>query len=258
VSFLHLSLNKTIYYELIDGNLNNPYLIFLHEGLGCAAMWKDFPKRLCQKTKCPGLVYDRSGYGQSSPLDSVRTIHYIHDYALNELPRVITSIIPDRPYILIGHSDGGSISLIFGAERSPLLRGIITEAAHVFVEPETIEGIRVADDAFARGKFGGLYAYHGKKTRQMFNAWSETWLSEWFKHWNIEYLLPSIHCPVLVMQGREDQYGTERQVRSIVSKSSGSAEPFFVANCGHAPHREQAETVLEKAAGFIEKTRPGG
>ena len=197
------------------------------------------------------MLYDRAGYGRSSPLSSARTIHYLHDYALSELPEVIKAVIPGRPHILVGHSDGGSISLIYGAERSPLLRGIITEAAHVFVETETINGIREADKAFGQGKFGTLNKYHGEKTRTLFKAWSETWLSDWFRHWNIEYLLPSITCPILATQGLDDQYGTEHQINTIVAKSSGRCESFLVENCGHAPHREQPETMIEILSRFI-------
>ena len=197
------------------------------------------------------MLYDRAGYGRSSPLSSARTIHYLHDYALNELPEVVNALVPGRPHILVGLSDGGSISLIYGAERSPLLRGIITEAAHVFVETETINGIREADEAFGQGKFGALYKYHGEKTRTLFKAWSETWLSDWFRHWNIEYLLPSISCPILATQGMDDQYGTEHQINTIVAQSSGRCESLLVENCGHAPHREQPEVMIDIFSRFV-------
>ncbi len=201
------------------------------------------------------MLYDRAGYGRSSPISSARTIHYLHDYALNELPEVVNALIPGRPHILVGHSDGGSISLIYGAERSPLLRGIITEAAHVFVETETINGIREADEAFGQGKFGALYKYHGEKTRTLFKAWSETWLSKWFRHWNIEYLLPSITCPILATQGMDDQYGTEHQINTIVAQSSGRCESRLVENCGHAPHRERPDKMIEIISRFIGKNK---
>ena len=240
-----------IYAEMIAGNGDFPVLVFLHEGLGCRAMWKDFPQQLCARTGCPGLVYDRRGYGRSSSLTAAHTIHYLHIPALLELPFVLEQCIPGLPFILIGHSDGGSISLIFGAERPALLRGIITEAAHVFVEPETIEGICRADQAFRRGEMRGLFAYHGEKTEKTFRAWADTWLSPWFQAWNIEYLLPSLTCPMLVVQGRGDQYGSERQVEAILSKSSGTARAVLLDNCGHAPHQEQAETVLAVMSEFI-------
>ena len=214
-------------------------------------MWRNFPERLCRATGCPGFLYDRTGYGRSSPLHSARTIHYLHDYALNELPQVIKTVIPDRPHILIGHSDGGSIGLIYGAERNPLLKGIVTEAAHVFVEPETIRGIRAADEAYEQGQFGGLYKYHGEKTHTIFKAWSATWLQDGFRQWSIEYVLPSIKCPILATQGMNDPYGTERQVSAILAKSSGRCESFLVENCGHAPHREQPETMIAILSRFI-------
>lgn len=242
-----------IYYEQIKGDEGKPYLVFLHEGLGCTGMWGNFPTRLCTLTGCPGLLYDRLGYGQSSPLAARRTIHYVHNYALVELPVLLDTIIPGKGYILIGHSDGGSIALISAAERPILLRGVVSEAAHVFVEPETTAGIRLADTAFAEGKFRGLQKYHGEKTRQIFQAWSQTWLSDWFQFWNIEYLLPSIICPLLVIQGRQDQYGTEKQVQAIVAGTGEGTETLLVNECGHVPHLEQAELVLEKMALFIAK-----
>lgn len=253
MAHLNLETGNKIYYESIEGEIDTPCLIFLHEGLGCIPMWKDFPGRLCQRTGCSGLLYDRTGYGRSSALKADRSVHYMHDYGLNELPEVINALIPGRPFILIGHSDGGSISLIYGAQRPSLLKGIVTEAAHVFVESETTEGIRRADKAFEQGKLDGLYKYHGDKTRQIFKAWSDTWLSNWFMHWNLEYLLPSVNCPMLVIQGADDPYGSGDQVNSILSKSSGSAEACLIENCGHTPHAEQPEIVLEKMSGFIEK-----
>ena len=251
LSTLQLTYDETIFYTLIKGNEKNCCLVFLHEGLGCTKMLNDFPQRLCRKTQCPGLVYDRIGYGQSSPLKKDRTVHYLHDYALRELPNVIEAVIPERAFILIGHSDGGSISLLFGAENPPDLKGIVTEAAHVFVDTVTLDGIRLADKAFKRGKFKGLAKYHGDKTEQLFKAWSDTWQRESFGFWNIEYALPSVQCPLLVIQGVDDQYGTEEQVNSIVSKSSGGAEAFFVKDCGHAPHLDQAEAVLDRISGFV-------
>ena len=142
MAFFKLDIDQTIYYELIPGDKNRPFLVFLHEGLGCCAMWKSFAQTLCENTQCPGLMYDRLGYGQSSTLAQIRTIDYMNRYALDELPKLLKAAIPDRPFILIGHSDGGTISLIFGAQKPPLLKAIITEAAHVFVESETIEGIK--------------------------------------------------------------------------------------------------------------------
>lgn len=255
---LQISENHRLHYEIIQGDTALPYLVYLHEGLGCTAMWGDFPEVLCAATGCPGLVYDRLGYGKSSPLKNhKRTVHYLHEYALQELPKVLEKTIPEKPFILVGHSDGGSISLILGAERPPLLKGIITEAAHVCVDHETIAGIEIATKAWARGKLRGLVKYHGDKTEALFKAWSETWLSTWFKHWNIEYLLPSIDVPMLIIQGGNDQYGSSEQVTSIVSKTSGHARGEILKNCAHVPHLEAQAVVLAIMSDFIAKINKG-
>lgn len=214
-------------------------------------MWQDFPARLCQTTGCPGLIYDRLGYGQSSTVSLDRSINYLHDYALIELPMVLSRILGDTPCILIGHSDGGSIALIYGAERSPLVKGIITEAAHVYVDNETIAGIELAQQAWEQGKLQGLRKYHGEKTEWVFKSWSKTWLSDWFRTWNITNILPQIRAPLLVIQGEDDQYGTAAQVETI-SCSSGNGGKRIVPNCGHIPHLEAGSVVLEHMSLFIE------
>jgi len=252
VAILQLSQDKQICYEMIEGEGDKPYLVFLHEGLGCIKMWGAFPFLLCKETGCPGIIYDRLGYGQSSPLMIPWTIHYMHEYALIELPEVLAQLIPHRDYFLIGHSDGGSIALIFAAGKPVCLRGVITEAAHVFVENETLNAVRSATKAFLTGKMDNLYKYHGLKTKIIFSAWSETWLSEWFKHWNIEYLLPSISCPVLVLQGAEDQYATSAQVESISSKTL-NAQKEIIADCAHRPHQEEAQTILQLMKNYLER-----
>jgi pimeloyl-ACP methyl ester carboxylesterase len=246
-----------LYYQLIDGNTALPHLVFLHEGLGCIAMWGDFPAKLCTATGCPGMVYDRLGYGKSSALKHARTIHYLHDYALYELPELLEKVLPDTPYILIGHSDGGSIGLIFSAERPLLLHGIVTEAAHVFVEAETIAGIKVANDAWAKGKLRGLSKYHGDKTATLYQAWSQTWLSKWFTSWNIEYLLPSIEVPLLIIQGSDDQYASPNHAACIASKTSGHTQVEIVDNCAHVPHIEAQAAVLQLMADFIARVNQG-
>lgn len=241
-----------IHYEYIDGPPGRPCLVFLHEGLGCVAMWRDFPALLCQATACAGLVYDRQGYGASSPLTARRGIHYLHDYALQELPLVLAHVLaPGTDYFLIGHSDGGSIALIHAAGQPPRLRGIVTEAAHVFVEPQTLAGIRAADAAYDAGKLRGLQKYHGEQTQTIFKAWSETWQAPGFHAWNIEYLLPSIYCPVLVVQGSDDQYGSPAQVEAITGQAL-NATPVLVENCGHAPHQEQPQALLALMANFLQ------
>jgi pimeloyl-ACP methyl ester carboxylesterase len=248
--FLELNSQCQLNYQLISGDLTKPYLVFLHEGLGSIKQWKGYPQLLCEATGCPGLVYDRQGYGESSALTKERGIHYIHEYALQELPNILSITIPNQNYILIGHSDGGSISLIAASEQAALLQGVITQAAHVFVENETLAGIALADQAWNEGKLKGLTKYHGEKTEQTFKAWSSTWQKSAFKYWNIEYLLPSIEVPMLVIQGEDDQYGSLKQVDSIVQNSQqGRAK--VIAKCAHVPHLEAPLETLQEMHRFI-------
>jgi pimeloyl-ACP methyl ester carboxylesterase len=239
-----------LHYELIGGDPGKPLLVFLHEGLGCIAMWKGFPERLCAATGCAGLVYDRRGYGLSSPQTAPRSIHYLHQYALEELPAVLRRVAPGREHIVIGHSDGGSIALIYAAGRPADLRGVVTAAAHVFVEEVTIDGIRVALGAHGAGRLRALARYHGEKADTVFSSWADTWLAPFFKHWNIEYLLPAIDCPLLAIQGAGDQYGSQAQLDAIERGVPGACQ-LVLAECGHSPHLEQPETTLNAMQAFI-------
>lgn len=252
--YTNINTNEKLHYRTIAGQTGLPYLVFLHEGLGCVAMWGEFPELLCEVTGCSGLVYDRLGYGLSAPSQSPRTIHYLHHAALHELPAVLNTLLPkDTSFVLVGHSDGGSIALIFGAERPSGLLGIITEAAHVHVDSQTIAGIEKAEKAWKGGKMKGLAKYHGERVEAVFRAWSETWLSKWFKHWNIEYLLPSIESPLLVIQGKNDHYGSLDQARTICKNSSGPAQLKIVDDCDHIPHLEAQSKVLTLMSDFIGK-----
>jgi pimeloyl-ACP methyl ester carboxylesterase len=250
VAFTELHAGQRIHYELIDGPSERPLLVFLHEGLGCTAMWKDFPRLLCAATGHPGLVYDRLGYGQSSPFVRSRTIHYLHESAIIELPALLGTIVPGREHVLIGHSDGGSIALLYAAQRPAGLCGVITEAAHVMVEPETVQGIEATVTAYEAGKLRGLTRYHGDKTAAVFRAWSDTWLSPWFRSWSIEYALPSIQGPVLALQGARDQYGTAAQTAAIAA-TVRAGRVVMIENSGHTPHLDQMEVVLELMRSFV-------
>ena len=253
MSFVECRDGASRYYELIRGDEDKPVLVFLHEGLGCAAMWKNFPAALCESTGCQGLIYDRLGYGKSEAFTTPRTIHYLHEAALFELPALIESLIPKRDYILLGHSDGGSIALIHAAAKVNHLCGVVTEAAHVSVEAKALAGIRSAVDAFQRGELRGLKKYHGDKTDDVFYAWADIWQAPSFIHWNIEYLLPAIDVPLLVAQGEFDEYGTEAQVDSIVRQCAGKTEKLLIDNCGHTPHHETSDLVIDAFTAWISK-----
>ncbi len=245
--------NSQIHYDKIAGEIDRPWLLFLHEGLGSISMWRDFPARLCQACGCRGLLYDRLGHGRSSPLSGNRTASYLHEAAEEELAEIIAGVIPKEEYILVGHSDGGSIALIHAALQPAGLRAVVTESAHVIVESVTLEGIRAAQHRFSHGGLQtSLARHHGDKTESIFNAWARTWLSEEFRHWSLLDLLPLITCPLLAIQGREDHYGTRRQVE-IIALYTPQAQIALLDSCGHAPHREQEEKVLQLLQEFISR-----
>ena len=228
-----------------------PTLVFLHEGLGSIAMWRDFPARLVAATGLPGLVYERWGFGGSEPVTLPRPRDYLSEEAQVALPEVLAACGIERP-LPVGHSDGGSIALLYAAAFPNRPVACITEAAHVFVEHVTLAGIREADEAWRTTDLPSRLArYHGDQAEAVFRGWTETWLRADFRDWNMTERLPAITCPLLVMQGADDQYGTETQVAAIVEGSGGPATPLIVPACGHTPHAEQREIVLQAMARFI-------
>ena len=229
---------------------NRPTLVFLHESFGCIDHWRDFPRKLGETAGCNILAYDRQGYGGSSPFtENKRGNDYLEKEA-GVLCRMVRDLQIETP-VLFGHSDGGSIALIAAARYPDIFKAVITEGAHVFVEEITLEGIRSAVKAYGETDLKSkLEKYHREKTDRVFGMWHETWLSEEFRSWNIENLLPGISCPVLVIQGTQDEYGSIRQVESITKKVSGYSERFM-PECGHTPHRQSPQEVMECCKKFI-------
>lgn len=229
-------------------------LVFLHEGLGCVSMWRDFPEQVAAATGCGVLVYSRAGYGSSDPVALPRDISFMHTEALDTLPQVLeaTSV---RDAILVGHSDGGSIALIYaGSRRAERVRGLVLEAPHVFVEDISIESITRAAENYRSGDLKErLRRYHGDNVECAFWGWNNVWLDPAFRSWNIEEYLPHIDVPVLVIQGESDEYGTMRQVEAIESGCSSPVESVRLNDCGHSPHRDRPEKVLEEIVSFVRK-----
>ena len=227
-----------------------PTLIFLHEALGSIPQWKSFPLHLCDALQLPGLVIERTGHGQSSKLIAPRSTDYLHAYTL-ETDMVIQEILGGiAPYILIGHSDGGSIALIHASKQPKHCLGIATMAAHTFVESETLAGIEPAVKAFEAGKLDGLYKIHGEKTRDLFFAWADTWRHPDFKSWDIREEIKTIVCPVLALQGENDQYGTTLQLSSIQSLGS-NVQTVVIPGCGHHTHLEASMFVINRISNWI-------
>lgn len=245
---------QLFYRQMVPRGSNSTrkhHLVFLHEGLGCTAMWHDFPALVVGDTGLPSVVYDRAGYGRSSRQVSPRDERYLHIEARDILPRLLDSLQIEHA-ILIGHSDGGSIALLAAAACPERIAGIVTEAAHVFVEPLTLEGIRETVAAYdQRHLEQRLARYHGNKARELFFAWADTWRSPSFRNWNIEDCLGMIQCPALIIQGREDPYGSARQVESIVAGIGPQATPLLISDCGHAPHRDAPGQVRDAIAEFV-------
>ena len=242
-----IAMRQILTKDTSDADL--PTLVFLHEGLGCIGMWKDFPATLAEATGCQALVYDRFGHGKSSAEKVDRDLRFFNREAQDVLPALFAACgVTDA--ILIGHSDGGTIALLC-AGCMPL-RGVVTEAAHVFVEQESLDGVAAAKQVWQDGVFRTRLArYHGDLTASMFGAWSNMWEASWFRNWNIEAALPDIRCPLLVIQGAEDEYGTQAQVEAIVRGVSGQVDRMIVPRCGHAPHIQAREVVLERMTRFI-------
>ncbi len=231
-------------------------LVFLHEGLGCVAMWRDFPAELAAATGCGALVYSRLGYGRSDACSLPRPVSFMHAEGLNGLPELLeTAGIKDC--ILIGHSDGGSIGIIYAGGTPALpLRGMITEAAHVYCEAISIRSIREARERYVKGGLRkNLEKYHGPNTDCAFWGWNGAWLHSDFKRWNLEEYLPNIHVPWLAIQGEDDPYGTPAQVEAIVKQTGGETKALMLSNCGHAPHINQSEATFQAMKDFILKLK---
>lgn len=244
------------YSEIVPEQIQeqDTVLIFLHEALGSIKQWKDFPMKLCAQLSLKGIMYERRGYGNSSPILEKRDENYLHNYALVELPQLIENLqLSSKKIILVGHSDGGTMALLYAIRPSVELAGIVTMAAHVLNEPETIEGIYPAIKAWEAGKLEGLRKYHGDKTDRLFHEWSQTWISDFFTSWDIREEIKGIEVPTLIIQGEDDQYGTVLQVKGIEEACQGISETILIEKCGHSPHLEQKELVINHITNFISK-----
>jgi len=225
-------------------------LVFLHEGLGSAALWRDFPERLAARTGAGALVYSRYGFGASDPLREPRAPDYLEREALDALPEVLTQRGIEDP-VLVGHSDGATIALIHAARGHPV-RGVVLEAPHVFVEDVTIASIAAAREAYATTDLRPRLARYHDDVEGAFRGWNDIWLDPRFRDWSIEPYLAAITCPTLVIQGADDEYGTPAQLDAIAAQLGGAVETLLLPDCKHSPHRDQPEATLAAMARFVE------
>ena len=234
---------------------DRPSIVFLHEGLGSARQWKEFPARLSALTGCGFLAYSRWGYGGSDARPRPWPADFLEPEAAVVLPALLHATGITRP-VLFGHSDGATIALMYAAALPDGVRGVISEAAHVMLEEISLQGITGARDRFLHGDLRArLRSQHGDHVEDTVLGWTEHWLRPQFRDWDIRARLRAIQCPVLVIQGRGDDFGTLDQVDAIAAHVGGPSETLVLDACGHIPHKERQREVLEAAATFIRRLR---
>lgn len=246
-------------------------IVFLHEGLGSVAMWRDFPAQLCQATGRTGIVYSRRGYGQSDRVPDVRGAgrllpDYMHQEALHVLPELLRLLGIERP-VLLGHSDGGTIALLHAARLD--VTACIVMAPHLVVEDISIAAITEAREAFERGELRERLARYHADVDGAFWQWNDIWLSHEFRSFNIEAECRTITCPLLAIQGHDDPYGTMAQIDDLAASTDDSYRQtglypaqnidrmlLKLEHCGHSPHRDQAQKVQQAIQQLIDPASP--
>ncbi|MGA8871222.1 MAG: alpha/beta hydrolase [Candidatus Acidiferrales bacterium] len=228
---------------------NLPTIVMLHEGLGSVAHWKDFPLQLAEETGLGVFVYSRYGHGNSDPLEEPRPPSYMHREAQIVLPEILDKAHIERP-VLLGHSDGASIAILYAGMFPDSPAGLVLEAPHVFVEDATVSSIAEAKVAYKLTDLPKRLGRYHANVDATFWGWNNIWLDPSFRTWNIESFLDLIRCPVLVLQGAQDEYGTARQIAAIRARIP-SASAIILENCKHAPHRDQCEATLSAIHQFL-------
>ena len=229
--------------------------MFLHEGLGSLAMWREFPARLCEAVGARGLVYSRPGYGRSTPraAEEAWGLDFMHRQAHEVLPALLAALDVDAeadPPWLFGHSDGGSIALLYAARFAHALRGAIVLAPHIRVEDLSVQSIEKARRAYQDADLRQRLAKYHDDPDSAFWGWNRIWLHPPFRQWSIEAEIEAIRCPLLAVQGLDDEYGTLEQVRGIARRVP-QAQWLELPACGHSPHRDQPDLLIEATARFI-------
>jgi pimeloyl-ACP methyl ester carboxylesterase len=237
-----------------DASSTLPSVVFLHEGLGSVAMWKDFPDRLCSAHGLRGLVFSRYGYGRSTPKPPGERWgpDFMHAQAREVLPALLRQLGIARPW-LFGHSDGASIALLHAARFD--VAGAVVVAPHLFVEDLSVSSIAQARVAYKTTDLRARLARYHDDPDSAFRGWNDAWLDPAFRRWNIEAELDAIRCPVLAVQGEDDEYGTLAQIRAIQSRLP-KTRLLVIPECGHSPHRDQPALLASEAARFIQEHPP--
>jgi pimeloyl-ACP methyl ester carboxylesterase len=236
-----------------------PLIVFLHEGLGSLSMWRDFPQRLCVAAGCRGLVYSRPGYGSSTPraAEEAWGLDFMHRQAFEVLPALLDALHIDRrvqPPWLFGHSDGGSIALLHAARFPAQVAGSIVLAPHILVEDLSVASIETTRLAYLQTDLRRRLARHHDDPDSAFWGWNRIWLDPAFRAWSIESEIGAITAPLLAVQGLDDEYGTLEQIRGIARRLPHT-QLLELAACGHSPHRDQPDLLIDAATTFIQNHR---
>jgi pimeloyl-ACP methyl ester carboxylesterase len=232
-----------------------PLIVFLHEGLGSVALWRDFPAKLCEAAGARGLIYSRPGYGRSTPrgLDEAWGVDFMHRQAHEVLPAFLAAVGVDaaqrRPWIF-GHSDGGSIALLHAARWPERVAGLVVLAPHILVEDLSISSIALAREAYVSGDLKPRLARFHDDVDSAFFGWNDIWLAPEFRAWQIADEIAPITAPLLAVQGLDDEYGTLEQVRGIARRVP-RAQVLELPDCGHSPHRDQPQALIQAVCAFI-------
>ncbi len=251
-------LGQSLEVQRIAGNTTQGTIVFLHEGLGSVALWRDFPSQVCAATGCAGLVYSRQGYGQSGPSARPLPPTYMHHQAWDVLPALLLQLGIEQP-ILLGHSDGGTIALLYASRFAA--RSCIVMAPHLFVEDISLRSITAARVAFKTGDLRSKLAKFHNDVDGAFWQWNDVWLSDSFRSFNIQAECALITCPLLAIQGLDDPYGTMAQIDALKSNFSNENSPqskylllrklLKLEQCGHSTHRDQSQVVITAVKEFL-------
>jgi pimeloyl-ACP methyl ester carboxylesterase len=229
-----------------------PVLVFLHEALGSVAMWKDVPVRIARASGCPVLLYDRLGHGESDPLPpELNQADYLDKESGQILPELLAACKIEQA-VLIGHSNGATIALMAAALLPERISAVVAEAAHLFIEKLTLEGIRAHGTPTARAAIVARVArYHRQPIELIFNRWQQTWLAEQAADWNIEKMMNAVHCPVLGLQGEADEFGSPRQLEALAARVSGPVSTRLLSDCRHIPHFQAPQEYQQEVLQFL-------
>jgi pimeloyl-ACP methyl ester carboxylesterase len=226
-------------------------IVLLHEGLGCVALWRDFPEALVAATGCGVFAYSRFGYGGSDTVSLPRPMSYMHDEAVSVLPAVLDTAGVRRA-VLIGHSDGGSIAAIHaGAVRDVRVLGVVLMAAHFFVEDLNIASIRTIKEHYEQGDLRARLRRYHRDVDVAFRGWNEAWLDPRFRSFDITAEVARIRVPILALQGADDPYGSDEQLRVLERAARCSVETRLIEGARHSPHLEARDATMEAIVPFV-------